>query len=148
MASVHPIPRNPQPLELHTHAMDNLRFIRETMERAASFTAVPGWGGLVIGITALAAALLASTQSSANGWLAVWLMEGLIAIVIGALAMHRKAKAAQVPLFSGPTRRFALSFTPPLVVGGLITAVLYRANLVAALPGMWLLLYGTGVVTG
>ena len=41
-----------------------------------------------------------------------------------------------------------LSFAPPLLVGGLLTAVLYRAGLPAAIPGTWLLLYGTGVVTG
>ena len=35
-----------------------------------------------------------------------------------------------------------------MLVGMLLTAVLYRAGLPAAIPGAWLLLYGTGVVTG
>jgi len=149
MATVRPIRiAPPEPVSLHTHAVDNLRFIRETMERAGSFTAVPGKGGFFIGLSALAAAVVASEQGSIEGWLATWLVEGILAIAIGALAMKRKAHLAQVPVLSGPARRFVLSFAPPLLVGALLTIVLYRAGLYDAIPGAWLLLYGTGVVTG
>jgi len=72
----------------------------------------------------------------------------VVAIAIGALAMQRKASVAQVPVLSGPARRFVLSFAPPLLVGALLTIVLYRAGLYAAIPGTWLVLYGTGIVTG
>ncbi len=137
-----------QPVSLHTHAMDNLRFIRETMERAGSFTAVPGWGGFAMGVSALAAAWIAARESSVDAWLITWLAEGVLAIALGALAMKRKADSAQVPMLSAPARRFVLSFAPPLLVGALLTVVLYRAGLPAAIPGTWLLLYGTGVVTG
>lgn len=137
-----------EPVSLHTHAMDNLRFIRETMERAGSFTAVPGWGGVVVGASALATAAIASRQSALPGWLISWLLEAALAMVIAVLAIKRKANAAKGPLLSAPARRFVLSFAPPLFVGALLTAVLYRAGLPAAIPGTWLLLYGTGVVTG
>jgi hypothetical protein len=149
MATARPIRRaRPEPVSLHTHAVDNLRFIRETMERAGSFTAVPGWGGFSVGLSALLAGLIASRQKSIESWLGVWLVEGILAIAIGALAMKRKADLAQVPLLSGPARRFVLSFAPPFLVGGLLTIVLYRAELYAVIPGAWLLLYGTGIVTG
>lgn len=138
----------PETVALHTRAMDNLRFIRETMERAGAFTAVPGWGGCAIGVSALGAALIAAYQSTSEAWLATWLIEGVFAIALGAGAMKRKADSAQVPVLSAPGRRFVLSFAPPLLVGALLTAVLYRAGLTAAIPGTWLLLYGTGVVTG
>jgi hypothetical protein len=118
------------------------------MERAGAFTAVPGWGGFVMGLTAFAAAWLASRQITIDAWLAVWFAEGMVAIGVGALAMRHKAERAQVPLFSAPARRFALSFAPPLLVGALLTVVLHRAGYTGAIPGMWLLLYGTGVVTG
>jgi hypothetical protein len=137
-----------KPVSLHTHAMDNLRLIRETMERAGSFTAVPGWGGVAVGVSALCAALAASRQPTLERWLVVWLIEAALALALAILAIKRKATAAQGPLFSAPARRFVLSFAPPLVVGMLLTAVLYRAGLPAAIPGAWLLLYGTGVVTG
>jgi len=127
--------------------MDNLRFIRETMERATAFTAVPGWGGFAIGLSAVAAAPIAG-RLGREGWLIAWLIEGLFAIALGAVAMKRKADSAQVPLLSAPARRFVLSFAPPFIVGALLTVILYQAGLLGAIPGTWLLLYGTGVVTG
>jgi hypothetical protein len=138
----------PEPPALHTRAMDNLRFIRETMERAASFTAVSGWGEVVVGGTALGAALVAARQASVEAWLATWLGTAAISLAISGWASNRKARAAKLPLLSGPGRKFALSLAPPLAVGALLTLVFYRAGLAGALPGMWLLLYGTGVVTG
>src|SRR5262249_16296003 len=149
MASVQPIrSARPEAVSLHSHAMDNLRFIRETMERAGSFTAVPGWGGFAIGLSALAAAFIASRRPTVEAWFTTWLMEGIFAIALGALAMKRKADRAQVPVMWAPARKFILSFAPPLLVGALLTLVLYRAGLTGAIPGTWLLLYGTGVVTG
>ena len=149
MAGARPI-RKPveEPVGIHSRAMDNLRFIRETMERAGEFTAVPGWGGGIIGITAIVAAALAAIQPSPERWLITWLMEGMVAIGIGSLAVKLKSEAADQPMLSAPARRFALSFAPPLMVGALLTVVLYRANVMPAIPGTWLLLYGTGVVTG
>src|SRR5690349_10868799 len=147
MASVQPIrAMRPEAVSLHTHAMDNLQFIRETMERAGSFTAVPGWGGFAMGGSALAAALIASREGALEAWLTTWLVEGVFAIALGALAMKRKADRAQVPVMSAPARKFILSFAPPLLVGALLTLVLYRAGLTGVIPGTWLLLYGTGVV--
>src|SRR3954470_20684392 len=115
MASIRPI-RDvpPEPIPLHTHALDNLRYIRETMERAGSFTAVPGWGGVAMGVTALAAAGFASHATSREQWLLIWLAEAILAIGVGALAMWRKANAAGFPVWSAPARKFVFSFVPPL----------------------------------
>lgn len=133
---------------LDTHAIENLRFIRLTLERSASFTAVPGWGGFAMGISALLAALIAAKQPTTARWLATWLIEAPIAILIGIWSARRKARAANLPVFSGPGRKFALSLFPPLLAGAVVTIALYRAGLTSVLPGLWLLLYGTGVVTG
>lgn len=128
--------------------MDNLRFIRETMERASSFTAVSGWGEVAIGLTAFGATFIAAQQASQGAWLATWAVEALLSLVIAGWAMSRKARATETALLSGPGRKVAFSLSPPIFVGALLTIVLYRAKLTSALPGMWLLLYGTGVVTG
>jgi hypothetical protein len=133
---------------LHARAMDNLSFIRSTMERATAFTAVPGWGGVAMGITALVATVLAFHSPSIRQWLAVWLSASALAFAIGGWAMVMKARRAGTTVFSYSGRRFVLSYIPPLAVGALLTLVLVRAGLYSALPGTWLLLYGTGVVTG
>lgn len=136
-----------EPVELHVRAMDNLRFIRETMERAGSFTAVSGWGEVVIGVTAILAALLAARQRSPEAWLAVWSGAAILSMGIGLLTTARKARRARMPLLSGPGQKFALSLAPPLLAGALLTAALFRAGVVGILPGVWLLLFGVGMVT-
>jgi hypothetical protein len=144
-----PTPRDPAAAPaLHARAMDNLSFIRSTMERATAFTAVPGWGGVAMGVTALAATALAQARGSREEWLVVWLAASVLALAIGGWSMLVKARRAGTSVFSYSGRRFVLSYVPPLAVGGLLTLVLVRAGLYSALPGTWLLLYGTGVVTG
>ena len=127
---------------------DDLRFIRDTMERSAAFTAVSGWGQVLLGATAIGAALLASRQATPYGWLRVWLAEGLMAVAIGFLACTWKANRRGLPLFSGPARKVALGLAPPLVAGAFLTFLLFRSGSDSALPAMWLLLYGAGIMTG
>ena len=138
----------PEPPALHDRAMDNLRYIRETMELATAFTGISGWGEIAIGIPALAASLIAAQQATFNAWLAVWIAEGLISLLIAGWSMDRKARAIDMPLGSGPGRKAVFSLTPPMLAGGLLTVVLVQAGLTSAIPGVWLLLYGTGVITG
>jgi hypothetical protein len=148
MASVEPLRKRAQPIPLHDHALDHLRYIRETMERAGSFTAVPGWGGVAMGATALAAAGIASHAPSRAVWLLSWLIEGALAIAIGVLSMERKARAAGLPLWSAPVRKFLYSFVPPLIAGAALTVVLWRSGLFGAIAGVWLMLYGAGITGG
>jgi hypothetical protein len=149
MATIHPLMRDPEPepsLELHARAMDNLRYIRETMERAGSFTAVSGWGQVVIGVAGLGAAWLASRQGSPVNWLATWSLAAVVSAGIGVLTTVMKSRAARMPLLSGPGRKFMLNLFPPLAAGGVLTAVLFQAGLMGLLPGLWLLLFGVGIV--
>ena len=142
------VPKSEPPPALHERAMDNLRYIRETMERASAFTGISGWGQVAIGVTALAAAVVAAQQIAFKGWITVWMVEAIVSMLIAGWSMDRKARAVQMPLLSGPGRKVAFSLTPPLAAGVLLTVVLYRASLKEFIPGVWLLLYGTGVVTG
>jgi len=118
------------------------------MERAGAFTAVPGWGGVAMGLTAVAAAALAAAQPGTDRWLLVWLAEGWLAFAIGGVALIRKAARLETPLTARPGRRFLLAYAPPLLVGALLTLALYRAGLTGLLPAVWLLCYGAGVMAG
>ena len=147
MASPQRVPNRPDDPALHVRAMDNLSFIRETMGRATAFTAVPGWGGVGMGVLGLAAAAVAETRISRTEWLVTWLATSALGLTLGGWTMASKARRAGTTVFSYSGRRFVLSYVPPLVVGALLTLVLVRAELWSALPGTWLLLYGTAVTT-
>src|SRR5438552_3303964 len=147
MAPVIPIrPRDSRPPEIQERAMDNLRFIRETMEAAGTFTAVSGWGQVVIGLTAVVAALFAARQSRPAEWVLVWAAEAFLALLISVWFMYNKAKSASLPLLTGSARKLLFSFTPVFVVGMVMTFAFLRQGMVPMLPGVWMLLYGTGVV--
>lgn len=150
MPSVGPLRSgNREPIPIDARAADHLRYIRETMERASEFTAVPGWGGVGMGITALAAAFFAAREAgNPRAWFGIWLIEAFVAVAIAAPAAATKAHRANSKLFSGPGRKFLFSFAPPIIVGGLLTFALFAAGVISALPGVWLLLYGTAIVTG
>lgn len=136
-----------EPIALHHRAMRDLRYIRQTMESAGAFTAVPGWGGVAMGGIALAAAPMANRQPDVERWLAVWLAAAVMASGTAAATMARKARRAGMPLLAGPGRKFALSFLPPVTAGATLTLALYLNGAAAAIPGTWLLLYGTAVAT-
>ena len=149
MAAVRPIRRPAsEPIGLHTQAMDNLRFIRNTMESAGSFTAVPGRGGIVMGVTALAAACAAHVSESPRTWLEVWMGEAILALAIGLAFSWRKASRNSTPLLSRPFRRFVLALAPSVFAGALLTFSLYHQGVLHLIPAMWLLLYGAGVTSG
>jgi hypothetical protein len=135
-------------VSINERALENLRYIRETMERAGSFTAVPGWGGILMGVSALLTALFSARLPSKELWFASWLGEAVLALCIGGWAMAQKAKASKSPLLDGPGKKFALSLCPGMIAGALLTVVLYKQHLFDLMPGCWLLLYGVSVVTG
>ncbi len=150
MAPVTPLrprQRNTDPPEMQARAMDNLRFIRGIMESAATFTAVSGWGQVVIGLTAIVAALVAARQSLPWAWVATWLAEAGIAAGISVASMTLKAHAANEPLLTGPLRKLVLSFSPAMIVGAVLTVLFVQRGMYAFLPGAWLLLYGAAVVS-
>lgn len=140
-----PDPPANEPRPLHDRAIADISFIRDTMARASSFTAVPGWGGVAMGTTAAVAGYLASRSDDPAEWLAIWLAEAVVAIALGGIFLLRKATATNAPLLSRAGRLFAGSFAPPLAAGAVLTPVFFQAGLEGLLPGLWLLLYGAGV---
>jgi hypothetical protein len=146
MADVLPIRSPSEPPEMQARAMDNLRFIRETMEAAGTFTAVSGWGQVCIGLTAILAALLAARETTPSNWVLVWAAEAIVALFISVWFMYNKARSASLPLLTASARKLLFSFTPVFVVGMVITFACVKRGLSPLLPGVWMLLYGTAVV--
>ena len=138
----------PEPPALRDRAAENLRFIRDTMERASAFTVVSGWAQIGVGLLAMGAALLAAHQGAVEAWLAVWIVTAALSLVVGAWALARKARAAGLRVLASPVRLRALSFATPVAAAAGLTVALYRADAVGVIPGMWLLLYGAALVTG
>jgi hypothetical protein len=146
MATVLPFrKRVPDVLVPPDEALAHLGYMRQTMERAASFTAVPGVGGMVMGGTALLAALSAHMSAGPRPWLAIWLAEAMLALAIALLFSYRKAADAGSGLLSKPFRRFVLAMMPPVGTGAVLTTVLFAESGTRLLPTVWLLLYGAGV---
>ncbi len=145
----HTIPRDrTEPVPIHGQAIDDLRYIRRTMERAGSFTAISGWGLVASGVTALAAAWVAARQPDGEAWLGTWLAEALLALVASLWTSSRKARAARVPLLNGPGRKFVFAFALPMAVGALLTLAFFTGPLAGRLAAVWLLLYGVGIAGG
>jgi hypothetical protein len=141
------IPR-PQPLELHARAMDNLLYIRQTLERAGSFTAVPGMGGVLIGCTALMAAWMSAQHIGPTSWLIVWTLAAGVALIVGIAGAAWKSRRFNLALWSGPGRKFVAGFAPAMLAGAVLTVVLWEAGNAEVLPGIWLLLYGAAILSG
>jgi hypothetical protein len=137
------------PDQMQAHAMENIRFIRDAMARASRFTAVPGWGGVLIGLSACVAALLSGPPDNSRRWMTIWFADAAVAAAIALAAIAIKARRSGAPLSSAaPAHRFALAYAPPLIAGMVLTPVFTTFGLSARLPGCWLLLYGTAVATG
>jgi len=152
MANASPLrnttPETREPVNISNRAEENLQFIRETMERSTSFTAVPGYGGMLMGATAIAAAVVASYQVYLVNSLAIWLGEAALAFAIGLLAMWQKSKLAGQSLFSTPAKKFAFGFTPPLLAGVIITLGLWRNEHYYVLAPVCIICYGVAVICG
>lgn len=137
-----------EPVNIGDRAIDNLQFIRETMERSTHFTAVPGYGGMLMGVTALVAAYIANAQVLLRDSLITWLIEAALAFAIGMLAMWQKSKLTGGSLVSAPARKFALGFAPPLIVGFIIVLGLWKNGYFYIMPPVCMLSYGAAVVCG
>lgn len=136
----------PEPIS--GRAADNLRYIREAMERSSTFTQIPGLGGVGMGVVAMVAAAIAAQQPSGNRWLLTWLAAAAAAAIVGFITMMLKARGAGATLTGAIARRFALGMAAPFVAGAAITFQLWATGNFRVMPPAWLLLYGAGVLTG
>lgn len=138
---------NAAPTSLHGVAADNLRYIRATMESATAFTGISGKGYVLAGLTAFVAAWIAAQQTTPLLWLSVWLLEAVLACSVTLLLSADKARTQGKSLWSGSGRKLLFAFLPTLAVGAVVTLAFHLQGNTMLLPGLWLILYGAGVMT-
>lgn len=134
------------PVAMDSHALGTLNYIRASIE-AAGAVAVPGTAGIAMGVVGLAAAGLASLPALTTHWLLIWLTASGLGAGLGVVLIARHRSGAGLPLYRGPARRFVLCLGPALLAGAVLTVALYNAGEVRLIPGTWLLLYGSAVLS-
>ena len=134
-------------ISLHSRAAADLQYIRKTIESSSSFTSVSGLGAILIGVSALGTAWLAGLLPSPQARLQLWVAEAVLAATLGLLATVKKARRDGRDLSHPVSRRFLFNLVPPLLAGAALTAAMAAAGNFEIMPGLWLLLYGTGVLT-
>jgi hypothetical protein len=130
------------------NALDDLRYIRSTMESAGAFTSVPGWAMVGLGLSAVVTAVIAGFQPDRDRWLVAWVIEAAFAAVVAVLAVAQKSRRRGLAVTAGPNRRFASSFAPAMVTGAILTFALWSRGVPDLLPGTWLLAFGASVTAG
>jgi hypothetical protein len=138
-------PRRVEPTPIDSGALENLRYIRSTIEAADTFTTVPGYGCIAMGVTALVAVGVESIPQLTQYWLGIWVAAAIVACATALWFMEQKARAQGLSLRRAVARRFFMTLAPAFVAGAILTAALAGSVDREVMTGMWLLLYGTGL---
>lgn len=133
-------------VQMDTHAMATLRYIRDSMDAAGS-VAVPGSAGLAMGAVGLVAAALSLTPQLTSHWLAIWLTAAPIGVLAGALLLASPSSVKSFIATGTPGRKLVLGLFPCLFAGAVMTSVLWNADLREPMPGTWLLMYGCALIS-
>lgn len=135
-------------MKTQEEALDELQFIRDTMERSTQLTSVSGIGLIAMGLIATIGAYVAGWRGTYDWWVNVWFVVAIMGCTVGFTSMWYKADRNNISIFTGVGKRFALSLSPPIIAGCLMTQLLYSTQQFDLMPATWLLLYGVGVITG
>jgi hypothetical protein len=130
---------------LHDRAIDNLRYIREAMERAEPVTVISGWGIVAAGGVAMVATAATLRTPLTTRWVATWVAAAVVAFGVSLGATLRKASRAETPFLTSATQRLALAFAPAMFIAAVLTGTLLRHGFGALLTPLWLLSYGAAL---
>ena len=133
-------------VRIDSHAVATLRYIRASMDAAAS-VAVPGSAGIAMGSIGVLATVVSSTSGLRDYWIGVWLIAAAIGGGVGFVLMTRPASLRGLSLYGTPLRKFALGLFPALIGGAAMTAVHWSNGNTHAIPGTWLLFYGCALIS-
>jgi hypothetical protein len=126
-------------------AADQLRYIRNTIDAARTFTTIPGKGCIAMGAAAMVAATLEALPAFSAHWLPIWLTAAVVSAAIALFYMEEKAQSQGLSLRRTVATRFFLTLAPAFVAGGILTVALLDIVGRDVIGGIWLLLYGVGI---
>lgn len=137
-------------------AADELKVIRQLMERPIRYSTMSGASAILAGLAALAGAITSQyisqrypsqTACSANGL--VWLGVFCVALVSNIMLTRIRERKHGMPFWSSLKRRILLTIVPPFVMGtGLTLAVAHHEAAIAGvsqwglIAALWMAFYG------
>ena len=138
-------PRERSPTPISEGAAENLRYIRDTIDAAHTFTTIPGRGCIAMGAAGLIAGALELAPGLADQWLPIWLTAAVVSCAMALWFMERKAREQGLSLKRAVATKFFLTLTPAFAAAGILTAALVDIVGRDVVGAIWLLLYGAGI---
>ncbi|MCH8173677.1 MAG: hypothetical protein IIC59_00690, partial [Proteobacteria bacterium] len=92
--------------------LENLQFIRETMERSSTVTSVSGFGVMAMGVIALIGAYLAPLQTREEAWVYAWLAIAALGCITGFASTWHQSRTQGPATRLSALRRFGLALAP------------------------------------
>lgn len=145
--------------------IQDLKEIRETMNRATRFISLSGLSGVSTGIIALVGALLSYVvifkDADYLGYNSVEISSShlvyLLLIAIGTLSLsigsallftHRKTKKQNQKVWNTPAKMLIINLSIPLITGGLLCFLFLIKGFVGFLCPLTLIFYGLALLNG
>jgi hypothetical protein len=133
-------------------AQENLRVIRDLMERSTKYSTFSGLSGVLAGLVAITGCLiqyfyvLALPLDSRNtAFLINWSIVIILAIGFDFLLTKRRAPQVGKTIVSRLGKQMALAALPGLGTGALLSLVLLHHGLMDQIYPFWMLCYGAAV---
>jgi hypothetical protein len=138
-------------------ARENLRIIRQTMERSTKYSTLSGLSGILIGIVAIIGVAVTRAMLS-RVWLTAhpafrpetvivvgWAVAAVVAIGIEFVANKRRAVRVGKHLASPLGAHIIVAALPSFFIGAVLTAFLALHGLIYFIWGAWMICYGLAI---
>jgi hypothetical protein len=149
--------------------LEDLREIRNMMERSTRFISLSGLSGISAGLIALAGAAIAFFLLSYdqryfepgnyfspgsdhyNGFIPALIMDAAIVLISALLFSfyftYKRARKKGLPLWDNTTRRMLIALSLPLVAGGVFCLVLIFHHIIYLIAPATLIFYGLALIS-
>ena len=145
----------PSPRPQVQEAYENLRMIRQMMERSTKHSSLSGFSGIIVGLWAIigvAVTRLAVQPNRAHHWLAyiaefaaTWAAVLVLSILTDLLVTKRRAALVGKHVFSKLGTHIVGAAAPGFTAGFVLTMYLLQQQRIGEVYGFWMLSYGLAI---